>query len=58
MKKLILNKQSENSIIKEKVAYEDFIVIDYYLVLRASISNLIIYKFSLSSNEVLDFFKK
>ena len=58
MKKLILNKQSENSIIKEKVAYEDFIVIDYYLVLRASISNLIIYKFSLSSNEVLDFFKE
>ena len=58
MKKLILNKQSENSNLKEKVAYEDFIVIDNYLIIRESIHNLLIFKFSQTSNETLDFFKE
>ena len=54
MKKLILNKSSD----KEKVAYEDFIVVDNFLVVRESTPNLIIYKFSLTSNETLDFYKE
>ena len=58
MKKLILNRQSESANIKEKPAYEDFIVIDNYLVIRESKSNLLIYKFSPTSNETLDFFKE
>jgi len=58
MKKLILNKPSGSGNIKEINAYEDFIVIDNYLVIRKSISNLIIYKFSETSKETLDFFKE
>lgn len=58
MKKLILNKKSENSIIKDIVAYDDFIVIENYLVIRESKSKLIIYKFSKNSRESLDFFKE
>ena len=57
MKKLALNKPPDNTIIKEKYAYEDFIVIDNYLVIR-DFSNLIIYKFSKTSNESLDYFKE
>ena len=59
MKKLSLNKIiSQNTNIKEKVAYEDFIVIDNYLVIRESFSILTIYKFSKNSKESLDFYKE
>ena len=47
MKKLSLNRiSSGNPDIKTKVAYGDFIVVDNYLIIRESITNLLIYKFS------------
>ena len=58
MKKLILNKPSKSSNLKEKVAYEDFIVVDLYLVIREKLSNLLIYKFPNSPNEPLEYIKE
>ncbi len=58
MKKLTLNKPSDNSNTKEKNAFEDFIVVDNYLVIRDLLSNLIIYKYSKASNESLEYFKE
>ena len=56
MKKLTLNRiASGNAEQKEKIAYEDFIVVDNYLIIRESISNLLIYKFS--GKDSLTFFK-
>ena len=57
MKKLSLNRiQSGNSDIKDKVAYGDFIVIDNYLIIRESITNLLIYKFS--GKDTLTYYKE
>ena len=57
MKKLSLNRiVSGNQDLKEKVAYEDFIIVDSYLIIRESISNLLIYTFS--SKDSLQFFKE
>ena len=56
MKKLSLNRIALGNEIKEKVAYEDFIIVDNYLIIRESISNLIIYKFS--SKDSVIFYKE
>ena len=56
MKKLSLNRIALGNEIKEKVAYEDFIIVDNYLIIRESISNLIIYKFS--SKDSVMFYKE
>ena len=57
MKKLTLNRiASGTPEAKEKIAYEDFIVVENYLIIRESISNLLIYKFS--GKDTLTFFKE
>lgn len=56
MKKLTLNRIASGNEIKEKVAYEDFIIVENYLIIRESISNLLIYKFS--SKDSVIFYKE
>ena len=57
MKKLSLNRiASGNSDLKDKVAYGDFIVVDNYLIIRESITNLLIYKFS--GKDTLTYYKE
>ena len=57
MKKLSLNRiASGNFDLKDKVAYGDFIVVDNYLIIRESITNLLIYKFS--GKDTLTYYKE
>ena len=57
MKKLTLNRIAPGSSeTKEKIAYQDFIVVENYLIIHESISNLLIYKFS--GKDSLTFFKE
>ena len=57
MKKLTLNRIAPGSSeTKEKIVYEDFIIVENYLIIKESISNLLIYKFS--AKDTLTFFKE
>ena len=60
MKKLSLTRiaSGNQDNIKNKVSYEDFIVIDNYLIIADSIPNLIVYKFSSSFKDTLTFYKE
>ena len=57
MKKLTLNRIASGSAeVEEKIDYDDFIVVDNYLIIRESIPNLLIYQFA--GKDTLTFFKE